>query len=238
MNLANGYIFVGGIGVIIAILLVVARLEKLKCEKFQRFAESKGLEYRSALGGASGFFASISNYATESQEWISKYAGFRPFGNSSESIKHLFQGHSQNMPFEAFQYQYTTGSGKSRTTHSFAVASLVVPAILPSMAVTKEGILDQVGKMFGGQDIQFESEEFNRRLRVVGPNVRAVHACIDPKMMEFLLGWSVSSLQVETNRVVVHCQGIIEEEYVASTMEFLPQFWNNVPQIVKEGKVW
>lgn len=87
----------------------------------------------------------------------------------------------------SFKYQYVTGSGKNRTRHTRHVVAVFLPRLLPVLELTPDGIAAKLVKAFGGQDIRFESEAFNRAWRVSSEDPRFAHDIVTPRTMERLL---------------------------------------------------
>ena len=87
----------------------------------------------------------------------------------------------------AFDYQYTTGSGKNRRVHAFSCGLISTGAAWPRLTLGPEGFFDRVTDVVGAADLQFESEEFNRDWEVRSSDARFASAMIDPEMMLFLM---------------------------------------------------
>jgi len=85
-------------------------------------------------------------------------------------------------------YQYVTGSGKSRQTHRHSFACFLLPFVgIPDLLIRKEGIGDKLLGGLGFDDIDFESEEFSRRFWVKSGDKRFAYDVVHPRMMEFLM---------------------------------------------------
>lgn len=93
----------------------------------------------------------------------------------------------QGRPAVSFTYRWTTGSGKDRSTSYAHVVALRLPAHLPRLEVTPEGVGARLIKLAGGKDLQLELEAFNRAYRVVASDERTAHAVLHPRLMERLL---------------------------------------------------
>lgn len=223
----------------VAVMLVARHFaNKAKSERFQRLAQSLGLDYRPTLDtGSVGFFEDLFNQYQQTTAFVAKYEGFAPMGKPQDRVRFLFSGSWHGMESEVFEYRYTTGSGKNRSTHYYSVASLVLPSTLPAMTVSPETMFDKIGKFFGGQDVQFESEEFNQSFRVIGTDERAVHAVLHPQMMEWFLSRNPPSFQCGINRVVVYRYGVLKDEFVTGSLTQMAEFWELVPAFVKEGGI-
>jgi hypothetical protein len=87
----------------------------------------------------------------------------------------------------AFDYQYTTGTGKNRKVHTFSCGLISTGAAWPQLTLGPEGFFERVMDIIGADDLQFESEEFNREWDVRSSDPRFASAMIDPEMMLFLM---------------------------------------------------
>lgn len=86
----------------------------------------------------------------------------------------------------SFQYQYTVSTEDNSNTFYLHVVAVQLPSAVPSLALVPEGRGTRVLRSLGGQDIQFESEAFNRAWRVTADNLPFAHAVIHPQVMELL----------------------------------------------------
>jgi hypothetical protein len=114
-----------------------------------------------------------------------------PFGTGhSRRASNVMSGSVDGRPALAFDYRYkiTTSNGKSSSTrtYNYGVCVLGLPAYLPSLEVGPENVLTRFGNALGLDDIELESEDFNRAFRVRGD---AKFACdvLTPRTMEALL---------------------------------------------------
>lgn len=111
-----------------------------------------------------------------------------PFGIGRQRMAtEVLHGTFDGLPALSFRYQWTTGSGKSRSTSFAHVVAVGLPAYLPRLEVTPEGVGARLAKLVGAQDIQFESEEFNRAFRVEAGDLAFAHAVLAPRLMERLI---------------------------------------------------
>ena len=86
-------------------------------------------------------------------------------------------GTSGGTPFTAFEYRWTTGSGKNSQTHRIGGLLWTVERSLPQFLLTPEGLWARLAAYFGGQDIDFpESPEFSSAYRLRGSDEAAVRA--------------------------------------------------------------
>jgi hypothetical protein len=127
------------------------------------------------------------------------YYPLDPFDIPQRNQFHLFSlGHRQKaynclegkylgLPVIVFDYQYTTGSGKSETTHYVSALLARLDFYCPYLIIRPEGMLDRFAALFGFDDINFESDEFNRAFSVKGDDKKFAYDICHPEMMLFLL---------------------------------------------------
>src|SRR5436853_1892807 len=84
-------------------------------------------------------------------------------------------GTSGGTPFTAFEYKWTTGSGKNSQTHRIGGLLWTVERSLPQFLLTPEGLWARLAAYFGGQAIDFpEAPEFSSAYRVPGSGAAEV----------------------------------------------------------------
>ncbi len=79
------------------------------------------------------------------------------------------------------------GSRRDEQQVRFHVVAVRLPMWLPMVDAVPETFAVKVEKATGAQDIQFESDQFNRAYRVQARDERAAYALIQPVLMERLL---------------------------------------------------
>lgn len=131
----------------------------------------------------------------------------QPFGQGhAQRTSDVLVGTFEGARALSFAYAWTTGSGKDQTTHTAHVVALGLPATLPWVEVTPQGLGARLAKVFGAQDIDFELQEFNDAFRVASGDARVAHAIIHPRHMEALLAgprlpWRIEGADVLTWRL-------------------------------------
>jgi len=193
------------------------------------FVERKRKERLAAFAAAIGW-----TYQHRAPQLVGRWRG-QPFNvGSSRQASHLLAGTFRGRPAAAFQYQYSTGSGKNRSTTTLTVTMLSLPAALPDLEITNEGVGAKIAKAFGGQDIQFESEEFNRRWRVQGAVLRTTHDVVHPRLMELLNAGPADPVIFEGADVWTFHLERIEPERMYRRLERLAAIVGSVPRHARQ----
>jgi hypothetical protein len=205
-----------------------------KRDRFRKFAQERGYQYREEIVGSGGFFDGVIGRAEALQYFLNPYLDCEPLTTGSDLVRHIFESRSGEVAIQCFEYEYKRGSGDDETTYTFSVAGLQIPANLGVMHVRQSGLFDAIGAVFGMQDIKLELEDFNRRFRVMGSSERLVSDILHPQMMEWLLQVDMDSIQIRGDRLVVFRSGGIDEGFVLEASEFLTKFWAKVPDFVKD----
>ena len=112
---------------------------------------------------------------------------FFDHGHSRKVTNVMYARTADGRDVRAFDYEYTTGSGKNRHAHYHSCGLTSTGAEWPQLTLGPEGFFDRVMDVVGGADIEFESEEFNRAWEVRSADPRFASAMIDPEMMLFLM---------------------------------------------------
>lgn len=97
----------------------------------------------------------------------------------------------------AFQYRYTTGSGKNRQTHRRSCVLLALPFTAPHLTIGPEGFWSAIGRAIGLRDIEIESPQFNDRYRVRCADERFAITLLDHHMIAWMLSPASGGGQVK-----------------------------------------
>jgi hypothetical protein len=133
--------------------------------------------------------------------WAARFSG-DPFGDGdSREAQNVLQGQWRGRPMAAFDYSYETYSTDSQgrrttQTHRYAVCVLALPARVPKTELVPESVFGRLGTVLGMQDIELESEDFNRRYRVRSDNPKFAYDVLPPRTMEALLSRPTLHLRV------------------------------------------
>jgi hypothetical protein len=154
----------------LAVAVFAYLLQKKRREAFEQWALTNGWTFQG------------------SDRSLATFANGQPFGQGRERrATEVLRGVFDGRPALSFTYAWTTGDDKDRTRHTNHVVALGLPTFLPTVEVTPDGLGAKLAKLVGGQDMQFESAEFNRQFRVQSSDERTAHAIVHPRLMERLL---------------------------------------------------
>lgn len=108
------------------------------------------------------------------------------------TVSHLVAGAYAGRPAATFEY---VEAGVSASVHVHVVAvSLPVP--LPGLRLSPQALGDDLAGALGGQDIAFESVDFNRAWRVRAGDAKYAHDVVHPRLMERLLAGDAQGLSI------------------------------------------
>jgi hypothetical protein len=104
----------------------------------------------------------------------------------SRQMRNLLRGRTRDLDVAVFDYQYTTGSGKSSTTHRTTVVSFRADFHLPSFALRPEGFWEKIGAMLAYHDINFDTHPtFSKRYLLRGPDEYAIRDVFTEPVLDY-----------------------------------------------------
>jgi hypothetical protein len=193
---------------------------KKRRELFQSFALSQGWAWVARDDG-----------------WAQRFTG-SPFGEGDDrKACNVLTGAFRNRPMVAFDYSYETHSTDSEghtttQTHRFAICALAMPAPLPTFELVPEGLLGRVGTMLGMQDIELESEDFNRRFRVRCEDPKLAYDVLPPRTMEALLRRPALHLRLSGTDALCWESGAHSPSELLARLDTLSTLLDGVPNYV------
>ncbi len=154
-----------GLVVFVAILApvvwYVATLQGRRARAYEAFAAANGYQYVMSRPGVEAQYAWML--------WL--------FGQGhSRTWRHEPSGTYNGMAFTAFEYVYTIGAGRSRSTHSQAMMKWEsAGAKLPAFTLGPESFFSRIGQALGASDIDFEDDPaFSRAYVLKGQDEAAI----------------------------------------------------------------
>jgi LemA protein len=147
-------------------------------------------------------------------------------GRGAENV---LGGEWKGQPLRAFDYWYyeesnTSRGGRQRRYRHFSCALLEIPAYLPHLDVTREGPLTRISDHVGLRDLEFESEEFNRKFQIWSPIRSFAYEFLDGRMIRWLLSLKANyCFETFGSHILFYCarvrpQGFIPLMWAAATL--------------------
>ncbi|MBS3820797.1 MAG: hypothetical protein KGY81_03440 [Phycisphaerae bacterium] len=134
-----------------------------------------------------------------------RYPNFKCFHRGhSRYGKNFISGEYKGRGFLAFDYHYTTGSGKNQSHHSFTAVILTLGLPMKPLSIRPEGFFDKVTEFFGYDDIDFESAEFSRRFYVRAPEKRWAYDVLHTRTMAYLLSVEPHNIEFDGVWALAH----------------------------------
>jgi hypothetical protein len=150
-------------------------------------------------------------------------------------VENILYGTWRGLSIHVFDYWYyvesSNGKTRSKTYHRFncAVGSLDVRT--PHLTIAKETLLTRFADAIALDDLQFESEEFNRAFNVKGDHRFGVAFC-DPLMIRWLLAHGQDYvLEVNDGRMLAACRRV-RPTALLPLMGTLRAWRERVPRVV------
>jgi len=140
---------------------------------------------------------------------LSSLGGFKLFSiGHSKRVANLLRGTAKDSPAMIFDYQYTTGAGKSRHTSYQTVLCLSVGGRpLPRFFLRPEHVFDKIGDVVGYKDIDFESfPEFSKKYMLRGENEQEIRSLFGSRVVAFLEREPGLSMEGEAGHLLVYRQ--------------------------------
>ena len=177
------------------------------------------------------------SYTVEDDSWCDRWHA-TPFGDGDHrKAKNVVTGTHKDRPFAAFDYSYQTHSsngkgGQTTTTHHYVVTSFQLPTFLPQLQVTPENLLTRFGNALGLDDIELESEEFNRKFRVHARDRKFACDVLSPRTMQMLLSRPALSWRIDGTDILAWQDGKLSPSLCLATTSQLQDIVDGIPSFV------
>jgi hypothetical protein len=100
---------------------------------------------------------------------------------------HTIRGTYNGASFTAFEYRWTTGSGKSQQTEWIGAMLWTLERTLPQFTLTRKDFSAMIAELFRREDIHFDDvPEFSKTYRLRGADAAAVHALFTSAVRQVL----------------------------------------------------
>jgi hypothetical protein len=209
---------VGFVVLAIATVAVSLRLQAMRRQEFLTFAQSFGFEY------------------SRQDPFDILQLPFHLFRRGDgRGIENVVWGDWKGRAVKACDFWYyeehRDSEGRtSRRYHRFNCAVIEVDAAFPPIVVAREGFLSRVADHLGFRDIEFESEEFNRRFQVKAGDRRFAYELVDARMMRWLLALERSVSFEVAGRWILAYHGRVRPAALIPLIGAASEFRDRIPR--------
>lgn len=145
MQQLGPFLAIGGVVALVGGIVYLAWLmEKKRTEAMTAFAQTHGYVFEGV-----------------SPNLINELSAFKLFNQGrARTAKNMMRGSKEPGAVRICDYQYTTGSGKQQQVHQVTICVLKTPGRnAPHFFLRRQSkLFDALGKLFGGQDINFDDD--------------------------------------------------------------------------------
>jgi hypothetical protein len=147
----------------------------------------------------------------------------------------------------AFDYHYervsTDKNGNRTVTHYYFSAVVVeTSASFKPLFIRTENVLDRIAESVGLNDIDFESEEFNKTFYVNSTDKKWAYDVINQATMELLLNHCRFNIEFNGKYVIAYRDELFKLGHFEEALQLLTGIIDNLPQTLfgkeKEDKLW
>ena len=132
----------------------------------------------------------------------------------------------------AVEYSYVTGYGKDKDTHYWAVVAITIPCTLPALHLGPEDVVTRLGGVLGFEDIDLESEDFNRAFLVRCPSRKFAHDVLTPRTMEALLAAGPVELRFCDRAALCVSEGHLDPGVLLAQVDIARKVVDGIPSFV------
>jgi hypothetical protein len=216
-----------GVVLIFAALLALA----VAVVVFSYLAAKKRREAMATYAAGRGW-----RFEAEQPLLVDRFTG-PPFGlGFGRRAFNVLYGSHDGRDLVSFDYEYKTQTtnGKQTTTqvHRFSVLGLSMGILMPQLSVDPENFLERFVGRLTGNDIDLESEEFNRAFTVGCPDRKFASDVLHPQMMEFLLAHRQIGFRFERDSMLMVARGQRTPAQIDATIQVMDGITDRVPEFV------
>lgn len=184
-------IMVAVVLLVLAIALIVQHFERKRSERIQVIAESLGLS-----------FAPAGDASLDHRRY--SFPIFKV--GRDRKVLNLISGETDEVRISIFDYQYTTGSGKSQQTVKWTLTCLESPRLNnPEFSLRPEHFFDKIGSLIGLQDIDFpDHPQFSQAFVLKGPDEEAVRKFFRQPLLDFFVQRPGIVVEAQSGAMVCH----------------------------------
>jgi hypothetical protein len=154
-------------------------------------------------------------------------------------VENVMWGQWQSMDIHQFDYWYyeesTDSQGhRSKTYYRFNCVMCPVEAACPELSIDHESLFSRIADHLSFHDIEFESEEFNKKYQIKGSDKKFANDFIDQRMIQYLLQHGEGfSFEIVGDRILCSHKRVQPTELVP-LLGTLKGFHDQIPGVVYE----
>jgi hypothetical protein len=221
MNDPTEMLFVVAIVAVLVVIVVASWIaRKRRREAMQAVANRLGLHFEP---GSNKRIVRQLNFLDQLRQGHGQYA------------RNILRGEYHDHSVMAFDFHYTTGSGKNRQHHEESFFVLTLPQSFPELRVYPENFLSKIGQAFGYADIDFESVEFSDAFTVRSKDKKFAYDVCHTRMMEFMLKHRSLSFEIERDYLTTGATRRLEPPQIQAGFDRLIQLHDLMPNYLFEN---
>lgn len=178
------------------------------------------------------------SFAVQDQTLVDRWIGEPFWQGDRRRATNVVRGEVGGRGLIAFDYAYdsttrTSNGVEKRTTHRYAVVVVSMPDYLPTLQVTPESALHRLGDATGVMnDIELESEDFNRRFRVSAYDPKFASDVLHPRTMEMLVARPAFAFRLQGTDAIAWTPGALAPLDIIARSATLDAVLDGVPPFV------
>lgn len=168
------------------------------------------------------------------------HSGFSLFQiGHSKKVLHTLEGLKDGQRWIVFDYRYTTGSGKHQQTHQRTGVLVDLPFRASRLKIRPEHFGDTIAAALGFDDIDMESDAFNRKYHVSAEVKRFAYEICNPRMMEYLIAAEGHCWEMQGNSLLFHSNRLrdFDEYEFEHALILVNGFMKHLPEHLSAGRV-
>jgi len=196
-------------GAIVAVGLVVwqvaAYRKKKRAAALERVAAELGLNY----------------VPRSTEDFVAGFGPFQIFSQGrSKRIQNLMQSAGGGRALAIFDYQYTTGHGKSTRVSRFTILCIRFDGPqIATFQVRPENLGDKIVGLFRKHDIDFDTHpDFSKRFHLTGDDEAAVRNLFTPQVLEHFESKRTLSAEALGQTLLVYRHGKIKPDQIGELL--------------------
>jgi hypothetical protein len=160
-----------------------------------------------------------------------RYVGlFRSLKTGARGVRWCARVCIEGLTLHVFEHRYTTGSGKSQTTHHHTIVSLPCSADWPVLALDHEHLFHKIADLFGKKDLQLDDPAFNARWRVRADDENFAIVFLSPEVQARLMALPRGTrLRVGQGAVCLAYARRIQPREVEHLLRQVVDLWHALP---------